>query len=225
MIFIFLKKLKYILVLLKNALFNKEKARELILNRTYLKFYIFKHKLITNDYLHPQETDFNVSLENANQNNPAPLLILERNINFLKKNNFFDDTFSFIDIGSGCGILIHYVLNNLDYFCNYYGIEFEKNFFEISKKNLISYKHKNMNLHYKDARNFLLEEKKYLIYLYNPFKFDILKIFLSNNYENIIKNKSTIIYHNDIHIEDIKKEFKFRYLRKFSGTTFILPKN
>ena len=109
MIFIFLKKLKYILVLLKNALFNKEKARELILNRTYLKFYIFKHKLITNDYLHPQETDFNVSLENANQNNPAPLLILERNINFLKKNNFFDDTFSFIDIGSGCGILIHYV--------------------------------------------------------------------------------------------------------------------
>ena len=222
---IFVKKLKYILVLLKNALLDKEKARELIINSTYLKFYIFKHKLLTADYEYPQETDFNISLEKANQNQPAPLLILHRNIVFCKKNNFFDDTFSFIDIGSGSGLLIHYISNNLDYFQSYYGIEFEKNFFEISKKNLISIVHKDINLLYKDAGNFLLEDKKYLIYLYNPFKFDILKIFMQNNYENIVKNKSIIIYHNDIHIEELKKKFEFRYLQTFPGTSIILSKN
>lgn len=218
----FYKKIKYVLVLLKNALFNKEKGRELILNLIYLKFYIFKHKLLTAEYEYPKITDFKVSLDKAHQNHPAPLLILDRNINFCKKNNFFDNTFSFIDIGSGCGLLIHYVLNNLDYFQSYHGIEFEKNFYEISKKNLISYKNKNINLIYNDARNLLLEDKKYLIYLYNPFKFDLLRCFFLNNYENIIKNKSVIIYHNDIFIKDIKKNFKFRYLKIFSGTSFIL---
>ncbi len=226
MILIFFKKLKFILVLFKNALFNREKARELILNLFYLKFYIKKNQLITAEYEYPKVTDFqNTSLELANQNHPAPLLILKRNINYCLNNNFIDTTFNFIDIGTGSGLLMHYVLNNLDYFQSYQGIEFEKNFFEIGKKNLINYRHKNLSLFYMDARNFFLEDKKLLIYLYNPFKFDILKIFLQNNYENINNNKSVIIYHNDIYLEEIKKEFKFKYFEIFPGTSFILPKN
>lgn len=226
MILIFLKKLKYTLVLLKNALLDREKARELILNLIYLKFYIKKNKLITADYEYPRVTDFqNISLKSANQNHPAPLLILKRNVHYCFKNYSIDSTFNFIDIGSGSGLLMHYVLNKLDYFQSYQGIEFEKNFFEIGKKNLINYGHKNLSLLYKDARNFFLEDKKYLIYLYNPFKFDILKIFLQNNYQNINNNKSIIIYHNDIYLEEIKKEFKFIYFKIFPGTSFILPKN
>jgi len=224
MILIFFKKLKYILVLFKNALLDREKARELILNFLYLKFYIKKNQLITAEYIYPKVTDFqNTSLELAIQNKPAPLLLLKRNINYCLKNNFIDTTFNLIDIGSGSGLLMHYVLNKLDYFQSYQGIEFEKNFFKIGKKNLINYRHKNLSLLYKDARNFFLEDKKFLIYLYNPFRFGIMKIFLQNNYENINNNKSVIIYHNDIHLEEIKKEFKFKYFEIFPGTSFILP--
>lgn len=220
------KRLKFILVLIKNALLNKEKARQLILNLIFLKIYIKKNKLISASYEYPRVTKFsNISLVNGNQNHPVPLLLLKRNIIYCKKNNFFDDTFNFIDIGSGSGFLMHYVLNKLDYFQSYQGIEFENFFFKIGEKNLINYRHKNLSLLYKDAKNFFLEDKKFLIYLYNPFKFAVLKNFLQNNYVNINKNKSIIIYHNDIHLKEIKNEFKFRYLEIFQGTSFILPKN
>ena len=143
---------------------------------------------------------FSDSIKHAKNASVSPLLRLNKLLKFL--NIKFKD-YNFLDLGSGQGISLHFVLDNY-HFKNYYGLEFDEYLIDISKKNLFPLKKKFKIIH-NDARKFFLEDSRYVIYLYNPFDKIILKQFLENNLNLLKKNECIIIYQNNFHAKYIER--------------------
>jgi SAM-dependent methyltransferase len=143
---------------------------------------------------------FLYNVGNSKKSEASPLLRLNK---LLKTPKIKFDDFNFLDIGSGYGIALHFVMKNY-HFNNYYGLEFDKYLVDISRENLDSLK-KKFDIFHADACNFVIKDLKYIIYLYNPFNETILKKFLDNNLNLLKKNKCIIMYQNNFYTEDLKK--------------------
>lgn len=119
-------------------------------------------------------------------------------------------SYNLIDIGSGLGISTNYIY--LKYkFKSVIGIDINQEL--VNHARLIN-KDLQINFYVKDVSSLLLQyNKKYIIYMFNPFGFKTLKTFLDLNIENFKKNKSLILYANDLYINEIDKNYNVQILR------------
>ena len=59
-----------------------------------------------------------------------------------------------------------------------------------------------------DASEYILDDKSYFLFMFNPFDGFIMKKFIENNYNNLVKNKSVIAYSNYNQLDIIKSYTK-----------------
>lgn len=114
-------------------------------------------------------------------------------------NNLNISEYNLIDIGCGLGISTNYIFKKYK-LESYIGVDISEDLIKMAKKinhDLL------INFFVKDVANLFLENKKYIIYMFNPFGFKTLKFFLDLNIQNLKNNNSIILYANDLHINEI----------------------
>jgi len=133
-----------------------------------------------------------------------------------KKKNYH-----FIDIGCGNGIPLIYAYRKFS-FKSYSGIDFQKRYIKITKKNIESslgkeFINKKIKLFFSNASNFILDKNKsYFIFMFNPFDGFIMKKFIKNNIKNLIKNNSVVAYCNYLELDQFKKyPCNFHIIKKY----------
>ncbi len=132
------------------------------------------------------------------------LLNLKRLHDLIKKNINLEN-YHFVDVGCGIGIPLIYAYKNLN-FKSYSGFDLISDYIFIAKKNIShSLGSHSINLFEADAADFILENKSYFIFMYNPFDEIIMEKFLKNNYKRLIKNNSVIAYSNFNQLKIIRK--------------------
>ena len=121
------------------------------------------------------------------------LLNLKRLYDLTRKNLDIKD-YHFLDVGCGNAIPLIYAYKKL-VFKSYSGFDFVSNYIDISKKNVQNSLGNNQIILFSaDASEYILEDKSYFIFMFNPFDGFIMRQFIQNNYENLVKNKSVIAY-------------------------------
>lgn len=210
-------------------IFIKEDMRWLFYN------YLFDKKLGI-------ETFSNIEVQNlgiddfkkkyANRYQPVSLKHLEISLDLLikKKNNEYD---IFIDIGCGKGKPIFYALKFYPKIKEFIGIDISKKVIEIANLNLTQIKKKNkllsrsININFlgKDALKYKFKnDKRYLIFMFNPFNKDYFETFFlknkslfnKSNFDFIIVNSpSVIISYLDLMYHDKKITLEIYGKNKF----------
>ena len=98
-----------------------------------------------------------------------------------------------------------YFVISMSAFIGIIGFDFVSNYIDISKKNVLnSIGNNQIILFNADASEYILEDKSYFIFMFNPFDGFIMRQFIQNNYENLVKNKSVIAYSNYNELNTIK---------------------
>ena len=149
------------------------------------------------------------SLEHSTALQTASLLNLKRLYNLTKKKLDIKN-YHFLDVGSGCGIPLIYAYKKL-HFKSYSGFDFVSDYINISNKNIsnsIGDEIENIKIFNADASEYILEDKNYFLFMFNPFDGFIMKKFIENNYNNLVKNKSLIAYSNYNQLDIIKNYTK-----------------
>lgn len=182
------------------------------LNQLYNKLYNLIFKKLNNikiDRIEEKESvkEKAISLKHSTALQTVWLLNLKKLYQITSKNLNLNN-YHFLDIGCGNGIPLIYAYKNFS-FKSYSGFDIISNYVDISKKNVTNSLGINkLEIFQSDAANFILKNKSYFIFMFNPFDEIIMKKFLNNNYENLIKNKSVIAYSNYNQLKVIKKYTK-----------------
>ena len=180
--------------------------------RLYNNSYNFFFKKINNIQIDKSENKDLVkekinSLEHSTALHTAWLLNLKRLYDLAKKKLVIKD-YHFLDVGCGNGIPLIYASKKLP-FKSYSGFDFVSNYVDISNKNISnSIGGGRILIFNADASEYILEDKSYFIFMFNPFDGFIMKKFIENNYNNLVKNKSVIAYSNYNQLEIIKNYTK-----------------
>ena len=90
-------------------------------------------------------------------------------------------------------------------FKSYSGIDIIPEYIKISKNINQSLGLNSIEVFEADASDFVLDNKSYFIFMYNPFDEIVMENFLNNNKESFIKNNSVIAYSNYNQLNTIKK--------------------
>lgn len=182
--------------------------------RFYNNFYNFLFKKLNHIEIDKNESTNLVKknikfLKHSNRLQTVWLLNLKKLYDLTKKNL---DTryYHFLDVGCGNGIALIYAHKRL-VFKTYSGFDFIPNYVNVSKKNIsnsIKKKGVGVNNHITifnaNAGEYILQNKSYFIFMFNPFDAFIMKKFIKNNYYNLVKNKSVIAYSNYRQLNVIK---------------------
>lgn len=147
------------------------------------------------------------SLSKKSDNNLIPYMASWTSTNkkafqFIRKVEKDYKDFAFIDIGVGKGKTVHMATKHLKNMQMYFGIDNDTENLATCRANLRNIR--NIKIIQYDAMNFRLfnlRYKKFIVYLYNPFKPDIFISFLENNYQLI---KYLILINNNYSSEIIK---------------------
>jgi len=147
------------------------------------------------------------SLEHSTALNTAWLLNLKRLYDLIKKKLDIKN-YHFLDVGCGNGIPLIYAYKKLP-FKSYSGFDFVSNYVDISNKNISnSIGGGGIIIFNADASEYILDDKSYFLFMFNPFDGFIMKKFIENNYNNLVKNKSVIAYSNYNQLDTIKNYTK-----------------
>ena len=149
------------------------------------------------------------SLEHSTALHTAWLLNLKR-LYILTKKKLDLKNYHFLDVGCGNGIPLIYAYKKL-HFKSYSGFDFVSNYIDISNKNIsnsIGYEIENIKIFNADASEYILDDKSYFLFMFNPFDGFIMKKFIENNYDNLVKNKSLIAYSNYNQLDTIRNYTK-----------------
>ena len=169
--------------------------------------YVFKKKNnIFFDKL--DNTKFNYSkiksIKHSTELHTVWLLNLKRLHQLIRKKINLEN-YHFIDVGCGLGIPLIYTYKKFK-FKSYSGIDIIPEYIKISKKNINqSLGLNSIEVFEADASDFVLDNKSYFIFMYNPFDEIVMEKFLNNNKESFIKNNSVIAYSNYNQLNTIKK--------------------
>ena len=182
--------------------------------RLYNNSYNYLFKKINNIQIDKEETKDLVkekikSLEHSTALSTVWLLNLKRLYDLTKKKLDIKN-YHFLDIGCGNGIPLIYAYKKLP-FKSYSGFDFVSNYVDISNKNIsnsIGDEIENIKIFNADASEYILDDKSYFLFMFNPFDGFIMKKFIENNYNNLVKNKSLIAYSNYIQLDTIKNYTK-----------------
>ena len=143
------------------------------------------------------------SLEHSTALHTAWLLNLKKLYDLTKKKLDIKN-YHFLDIGCGNGIPLIYAYKKLP-FRSYSGFDLVSNYVDITNTNISNSIGNNRIITFNaDASEYILDDKNYFIFMYNPFDGFIMKKFIENNLNNLIKNKSVIAYSFHIQLDVIK---------------------
>ena len=141
------------------------------------------------------------------------LYLSNKLIKMLKKEHDCKD-FNFIDVGCGNGLPLVFVKKKFD-FQSVSGFDHIKEVVERSKDNVARAGLKDINIFIADAKYFKLDNKKYFLYMFNPFDADIMNEFMKNNIDIMQKTGSVIAYYNQISDElNIIEKFPYKKIIK-----------
>ena len=190
-------------------MYKHNKFFTILFNYTY-NFFFKKINNVQIDKFEPiDKVEENINfLKNSYGLETSWLLNLKRLYNLDK--NLEIKNYHFLDVGCGNGISLIYAYKKLQ-FKSYLGFDFVPYYVDISKKNIsnsISDKRQIIKIFNACASEYILEDKSYFVYMFNPFDDSIMKKFIDNNYNNLVKNKSLIAYSNYIHLDTIKNYTK-----------------
>ena len=177
----------------------------ILINESYNYLFKIKNKIIIDKSENNKLTlSENESLKHSTALNTVWLLNLKKLHNLVKQKIDLKN-YHFIDIGCGNGIPLIYAYKKLK-FKSYSGIDLISDYINITKKNIkSSLGSTSIKIIHADAANFVLENKSYFLFMYNPFDEVIMTKFITNNYEILIKNNSVIAYSNYNQLNIIKK--------------------
>ena len=177
--------------------------------RLYNNSYNYLFKKINNIQIDKEETKDLVkekikSLEHSTALSTVWLLNLKRLYDLTKKKLDIKN-YHFLDIGCGNGIPLIYAYKKLP-FKSYSGFDFVSNYVDISNKNISNSIGGvgDIIIFNADASEYILDDKSYFLFMFNPFDGFIMKKFIENNYNNLVKNKSVIAYSNYNQLDIIK---------------------
>ena len=166
--------------------------------RYYNYSYNFLFKKINNIQLDKNENKDLVkerikSLEHSTSLDTAWLLNLKK-LYDLGKKKLDIKNYHFLDVGCGNGIPLIYAYKKLP-FKSYSGFDLVSNYIDITNENISNSIGNNQIVTFNaDASEYILDDKSYFIFMYNPFDGFVMKKFIENNYDNLVKNKSVIAY-------------------------------
>ena len=148
------------------------------------------------------------SLEHSTALHTCWLLNLKRLYDLIKKELDIKN-YHFLDVGCGNGIPLIYAYKKLP-FKSYSGFDFVSNYVDISNKNISNSigGGGGIIIFNADASEYILDDKSYFLFMFNPFDGFIMKKFIRNNYNNLVKNKSVIAYSNYNQLDTIKNYTK-----------------
>lgn len=111
-------------------------------------------------------------------------------------------SYQLIDVGCGSGISTLYFYAQYK-FKSFLGFDISRNLIDIARINkyrIISHINSVEQIEFRcmDARNIVLPDEPNVLFMFNPFGWDTLSTFLENNIKNLRKNRSFLIYANDI---------------------------
>ena len=134
----------------------------------------------------------------------------------LANKNLDIKNYHFLDVGCGNGIPIIYAYKKLP-FKSYSGFDFVSSYVDISNKNIYnSIGNNQINIFNANAGEYLLDDKSYFIFMFNPFHGIVMKKFIENNYKTLVKNESLIAYSNYNQLESVKHYFKkIQYIEQY----------
>ena len=141
---------------------------------------------------------------------------------FEKENN--TNNYNFIDIGSGNGLQLIYAYKH-HHFKTYKGIDLFKKSIIRSRESIEKSNCHDVSVTQNDASKYLLDDKRYFIFMFNPFAGEIMNKFLTNNIDIIRKNNSVIAYVNQISSSELRIISQFSYKKlienKFLGISLF----
>ena len=171
-------------------------------NEDYNNEWIANNKLIGEDIVLADELD--VSSEVKLDASPFMVVWLkniERLCNMFSS-EFDYKSFSLLDVGCGSGISTLFFHQKYDFQrCD--GFDFSSSLIGLANKN------KNIinedgadttSISFKmaDARKIKLQDKRYAVFMFNPFGWETMNQFVSKNIEVLQRNNSVILYANDV---------------------------
>ena len=133
---------------------------------------------------------------------------IDRIMSFIENKEISTRDYTFIDIGSGNGIACFYFALKFQ-FKKFIGLEICKDlhkqslyFLEIFSKKMKFEKNK-INLICTNILDYKLQDKKYLLFLFNSVNFEILELFIQKNIDYLKKNKCIFLLVNDHCVNEI----------------------
>ena len=183
------------------------------LTRLYNNSYNFIFKKFNNITIDKREkvdlVKENVKLiKHSNGLESVWLLNLKRLYDLTKKKLDIKN-YHFLDVGCGNGVPLIYAYKKLP-FKSYSGFDFVSNYVDISNKNISNSigGGGGIIILNADASKYILDDKSYFLFIFNSFDGLIMKKFIENNYNNLVKNKSVIAYSNYNQLDIIKSYTK-----------------
>ena len=164
--------------------------------------WIANNKLIEEDIVLVDELD--VSSEVKLDANPFMVVWL-KNVERLYEmfcSEFDCQSFVLLDVGCGSGISTIFFHQKYDFDrCD--GFDFSSSLIGLANKNIKiinrnGFDTSSISFEIADAKQIKLQDKRYALFMFNPFGWETMSEFLSNNIEVLRKNNSVILYANDI---------------------------
>lgn len=126
--------------------------------------------------------------------------------------HYDSNSFTLLDVGCGSGISTLYFTQNYT-FNKYIGFDFSSNLIDLANKNkaIFDEKYNGKSLaqfNVDNAKTIELLDDRYAIFMFNPFGWETMNEFISNNLATLQKNKSVFLYANDLHINNLTKVAK-----------------
>jgi SAM-dependent methyltransferase len=113
----------------------------------------------------------------------------------------------FVDIGCGKGKACFYAAAS-GLFDDIYGIDFDLSLVNSAKQNRAHFSGKAIVFQHCDATAFDLPDSRCLVFMFNPFDAEVLKLFLERNMHSFRRNGHIVAYANDIN-HNVLEEFGF----------------
>ena len=112
-----------------------------------------------------------------------------------------------IDVGCGSGISTAYIHKNYS-FKKVVGFDFSSNLIKqgfLNRNILYQQSQDGQSLHFElaDATTFNVPEGRIILFLFNPFGWKTMKLFIENNAVALRNSGSLMLYANDLYINDV----------------------
>ena len=176
-------------------------------NDAYNKVWITNEGLIGSSIVSVDELD----VAGSDKADAAPFMVcwlrnIDRLCALLPKEFSYND-YALIDVGCGSGISTLYFLKSYS-FKSIEGFDFSSYLIELAQNNKQitlnnNFPVKKLTFKQKDARDYRLAEMPTILFMFNPFGWDTMQIFIKNNLEVLRKTKSYLLYANDLHINEL----------------------
>lgn len=140
------------------------------------------------------------------------MMVWLKNIQRLCKlfnSNFKYKDFSLVDVGCGSGLSTLFFNQNYP-FDKFLGFDFSPKLISLANQNKIIASKNGFNVsstffNLADAKYIKLPSQKIALFMFNPFGWETMEMFITNNYDQLCQTKSILLYANDIYIDELLK--------------------